>query len=265
MNETSVDIHPTAIIDKKVELAEGVKVGPYSVIKGKVFVGQGTRIDSHTVIGSDSGVVILGKNNHILPGAMVGGPPQDLKFNNEETRLEIGDANVIREFVTINVGTVTGTGLTKIGNNNLLMAYVHVAHDCRIGNNIAIANTTNFAGHVTVEDHVRIGGVCSFNQFITIGRYSFIAGDSAVNKDVMPYTIAQGKYAVSRAPNEIGMQRAGFSKEDIENVWRAVRIVTKGGRTIEEALNDITVECKPSEHIQYLVDFIRKSERGIAR
>lgn len=265
MSRASVDIHPTAIVDKRVELGHGVKIGPYSVIKGKVFIGDGTRIDSHTVIGSDSGVVSMGRNNVIFPGAMVGGPPQDLKFKNEETRLEIGDNNQIREFVTINVGTVTGTGVTQIGSNNLLMAYVHVAHDCKIGNHIAIANTTNFAGHVTVEDHVRIGGVCSFNQFITIGRYAFIAGDSAVNKDVMPYTIAQGKYAVSRAPNEIGMERAGFPKEDIENVWRAVRIVTKGGRTIEEALKDIANECKSGEHVDYLVSFIKNSERGIAR
>lgn len=260
-----VDVHPTAILDKTVELDQGVVVGPYSILKGKVFVGSGTRIESHVVIGSTHGVVQMGKNNQIMSGAMVGGPPQDLKFKNEETRLEIGDSNVIREFVTINVGTATGGGLTKIGSNNLLMAYVHVAHDCHIGNNIAIANTTNFAGHVTVEDFVRIGGVCSFNQFITVGKYSFIAGDSAVNKDVMPFTIAQGKYAVSRAANTIGLERAGFSKDEIENIYRAVRTVTKGGRTVEEALQDIATECTPSENIAYLVNFIKKSERGIAR
>jgi UDP-N-acetylglucosamine acyltransferase len=260
-----IDIHPTAILDKRVELGEGVTIGPYTILKGKVQVGAGTRIESHAVIGSDHGIVSLGQNNHIFSGAMVGGEPQDLKFKGEETRLEIGDNNAIREFVTINVGTATGTGLTKIGSNNLLMAYVHVAHDCRIGSNIAIANTTNFAGHVTVEDNVRIGGVCSFNQFITIGKFSFIAGDSAVNKDVMPFTIAQGKYAVSRAPNSIGLERAGFAKEDIENIKRAVRIITKGERTIEEALEEIKKECGNSEHIEYLVAFIQKSERGIAR
>jgi UDP-N-acetylglucosamine acyltransferase len=263
----SPNIHPTAIIDKRVELAEDVTVGPYSVLKGKVILGQGTKIESHAVIGSDHGVTVLGKNNHIFPGAMVGGPPQDLKFKGEETRLEVGDNNMIREFVTVNVGTVTGTGLTRIGSNNLLMAYVHIAHDCRIGNNIAIANTTNFAGHVTVEDNVRIGGLCVFNQFITIGKYSFIAGDSAVNKDIMPFTMAQGQgeYAVSRAANSIGLERAGFSKEEVDNIYKAVRIVTKGGRTIEEALADIEKECKPSENIQYLTAFIKRSERGIAR
>ena len=258
-------IHPTAIIDPRVELDADVSVGPYSIIKGKVFIGRGTKVESHVVIGSEHGVVQIGRDNHILPGAMVGGPPQDLKFKGEETRLEIGDKNIIREFVTINVGTVTGTGVTKLGSNNLLMAYVHIAHDCNIGNNIAIANTTNFAGHVTVEDHVRIGGVCSFNQFITIGKYAFIAGDSAVNKDVMPFTIAQGKYAVSRAPNSVGLERAGFPKDEVDNIWKAIRIVTKGGRTIEESLQDIEKECQPSENIKYLVKFIKASERGIAR
>lgn len=260
-----VDIHPTAILDKTVELDSGVTVGPYAVLKGKVFVGSGTVIESHAVIGSTNGVVKIGKNNKIYSSAMVGGPPQDLKYKGEETHLEIGDNNMIREFVTMNLGTVTGHGVTKIGSNNLFMAYVHVAHDCVLGNNIAVANTTNFAGHVTVEDHVRIGGVCNFNQFITIGKYSFIAGDSAVNKDVMPFTIAQGKYAVSRAANSIGLERAGFSKEEVDNVYKAVRIITKGNRTMEEALAEIDTECTPSENIQYLVNFIKKSERGIAR
>ncbi len=261
----SVDIHPTAILDKRVEIADRVRIGPYAVLMGKVLIGAGTTVASHSVIGSEHGVVKIGENNHIYASAMVGGPPQDLKFKGEETRLEIGDHNVIREFCTINVGTSTGTGVTRIGNSNLFMAYVHVAHDCKIGNHIAIANTTNFAGHVTVEDHVRIGGVCSFNQFITIGKYAFIAGDSAVNKDIMPFTIAQGKYAVSRAANRIGLERAGFSSEEVENVHRAVRSVLKGGRTIDEALEQIQETCQPSQHIEYLVQFIRKSERGIAR
>lgn len=261
----SASIHPTAIVENSVELGRDVSVGPFAVIKGKVMIGDGSKIESHAVIGSEHGVVVMGKNNHVFPGAAVGGPPQDLKFKKEETRLEIGDGNMIREFCTLNVGTVTGTGVTKIGSNNLLMAYVHVAHDCRIGNNIAIANTTNFAGHVTVEDNVRIGGLCVFNQFVKVGKYSFIAGDSAVNKDIMPFTMAQGKYAVARAPNSIGLERAGFTKDEIDNIWRAIRIVTKGGRTIEEALKDIGTDCTPSENIEFLTDFIRTSERGIAR
>lgn len=261
----SVDIHPTAVVDKRVELSENVKIGPYSVLKGKVVIGPNTKIESHVVIGSDHGVVTVGKNNHFLPGAMIGGPPQDLKFKGEETRLEVGDNNIFREFTTVNVGTSHGGGVTRLGNNNLLMAYVHVAHDCQLGNNIAVANTTNFAGHVTVEDNVRVGGVCNFNQFITLGKFSFIAGDSAVNKDIMPFTIAQGKYAVSRAPNSIALERAGMSPEEVDNIYKAIRIVTKGGRTIEQALEDIQKDCKPSENIKYLMEFIKKSERGIAR
>ena len=258
-------IHPTAILDKGVELDSSVKVGPYVVIKGKVQIGAGTVIESHAVIGSEFGTVKIGKNNHIFSSAMVGGPPQDLKYKNEPTGLELGDDNQIREVVTLNIGTATGTGMTRIGSHCLFMAYVHVAHDCQLGSHIAVANTSNFAGHVTVEDYVRVGGVCSFNQFITIGKYSFIAGDSAVNKDVMPFTIAQGKYAVSRAANVVLLERSGFAKEEIENIYRAIRIVTKGGRTIEQALADIAADCGNSEHIQYLTNFIKKSERGIAR
>jgi UDP-N-acetylglucosamine acyltransferase len=262
---SDVKIHPTAIIGKGVELDSDVTIGAFAVLKGKVFVGRGTLIDSHVVIGSDHGIVQLGKNNHVYSGAVVGGEPQDLKFKNEETRLEIGDGNKIREFVTVNVGTITGTGVTRIGNNNLLMAYVHVAHDCQIGSHIAIANTSNFAGHVTVEDHVNIGGVCNFSQFITIGKYAFIAGDSAVNKDVIPFSIAQGKYAVTRAANSILLERSGFPKDEVENIYRAIRMIVMGGRTIKEALTEIENECQPSENIKYLVSFIQKSKHGIAR
>jgi UDP-N-acetylglucosamine acyltransferase len=262
---SSTSIHPTAIIEKGVELDTGVTVGPYSVIKGKVAIGANTVIESHVVVGSEFGSVKMGKNNHLYSGAIVGGPPQDLKYKNEPTALEIGDNTLIREFVTMNIGTATGTGVTRIGSNCLFMAYVHVAHDCQFGSNIAVANTTNFAGHVTVEDNVRIGGVCAFNQFVTIGKYAFIAGDSAVNKDVMPFTIAQGRYAVSRAPNLVLLERSGFSKDEVENIYRAIRIVTKGNRTIEEALADIGKDCTPSENIKYLTEFIKNSERGIAR
>lgn len=262
---SSESIHPSAIIGPDVTLADDVFVGPYAVIKGKVTIGGGTRIESHVVIGSDNGVVEIGKRNHIFSGAMIGGPPQDLKYEGEPTKLVIGDGNMIREFVTINIGTVTGTGVTMIGDGNLLMAYVHIAHDCHIGSHIAIANTSNFAGHVTVEDNVRIGGVCAFNQFIRIGKYSFVTGDSAVNKDVMPFTIAQGKYAVSRAANTIGLERAGFSKEHVDSIYKAVRILTKGNRTIEEALQEIESSVAPNEHVAYLVNFVKSSQRGVAR
>jgi UDP-N-acetylglucosamine acyltransferase len=259
------NVHPTAIIDKQVELDSTVKVGPYSVIRGRVQIGRGSVVESHVVIGSEFGGVTLGAENHIFSGAVIGGPPQDLKYKGEPTQLVVGDKNTIREFVTLNIGTQTGGGITRLGNYNLLMAYVHVAHDCQIGNNIVIANSSNFAGHVTVEDHVRIGGICSFNQFIRIGKFSFIAGDSAVNKDIIPFSIAQGKYAVSRAANEIGMERAGFPKPEIEAVYKAIRLLTKGERTVDESIKEMQEKLMPSENVQYLIDFIKKSERGIAR
>jgi UDP-N-acetylglucosamine acyltransferase len=247
-------IHPTAIIEKGVELDSSVIVGPFSVLKGQIKIGRGTKIESHVVIGSEHGTVIIGQDNHIFSGAVIGGPPQDLKFKGENTRLEIGDRNIIREFVTLNVGTKTGGGLTKIGSDNLLMAYVHVAHDCHLGNHIVVANSSNFAGHVIVEDNVRIGGVCGFTQFTRIGRYSFIA-----------YSIAQGKYAIPRAANEVGMQRAGFPKEEVDAVYRAIRMLTRGSGTVEEILGEIEQKCMPSEHVKYLIEFIRKAEKGIAR
>ena len=260
-------VHSTAIISSQAEIAVDAEVGPFSIIKGKTSIGSGTKIESHTVIGNEHGITVIGKKNHILSGAMVGGIPQDLTYKGEPTRLEIGDGNTIREFVTINNGTQKGGGLTKIGNNGLFMAYVHIAHDCHIGNNVVIANTTNFAGHVIVEDNVRIGGVCSFNQFITIGRFAYIAGESAVNKDILPFTMVQGmgSYAVSRATNKIGIERAGFNKEEVANVHRAIRALIMGNRTIEEALDLISKECEPSPNIEHLVNFVRRSERGIAR
>lgn len=258
-------IHPTAIISDQAELEPGVTVGPYCVIRGRVKIGAGTQLDSHALVGSEHGIVEIGKNNHIYSGAVVGGPPQDLKYNGEPTKLTIGDGNRIREFVTINIGTESGGGVTSLGNDNLLMAYVHVAHDCHLGNNIVIANTTNFAGHVVVEDCVRIGGVCSFNQFITLGRYSYIAGDSAVNKDILPFSIAQGKYAVVRATNRIGLERAGFSKEEVENIHRAIRSLIMGNRTIEEALELIHSDCQMDAHMEHLVQFVKNSSRGLAR
>jgi UDP-N-acetylglucosamine acyltransferase len=145
------------------------------------------------------------------------------------------------------------------------MAYVHVAHDCHLGHHIVIANTTNLAGHVTIDDHVRIGGVCSFNQFVRVGRYAYIAGESAVNKDILPFSIAQGSYASARATNKIGLERAGFSANDVENIHRAIRSILMGNRTIDEALEMIQCECTASDHIRYFVDFVKSSERGIAR
>lgn len=260
-----MNVHPTAVVGPHVELAPDVEVGPFCVLRGHVQIGRGTKLESHVVLGSEAGRVKVGENNVFSPGCVVGTQPQDLKYSGEPTELRIGNNNHIRECATINIGTPGGGGLTEIGNNCLIMAYVHIAHDCRFGDHVVVANATQFAGHVTVEDHVKIGGVCAFNQFIRLGRFSYIAGASMANKDILPFTIAQGNYAVSRAVNKIGLERAGFVRSEIDGIQRAVRTILKGADTMEEALEIIGKECEPTASIEHLVSFIRSSERGVAR
>ncbi len=263
---TTTSIHPTAVVENDVELDSGVVIGPYSVVKGRVRIGKNTVINSHVTIGSSSTVVSIGENNNFLPGAMVGGPPQDLSYKNDPTKLEIGNHNIFREFVTINCGTVKGGGVTRIGNHCMLMSYVHVAHDCQIGDHVVVANGCQFAGHVTVEEHVHIGGMCGIVQFARVGRFAYVGGASHIRKDVLPYTIAEGsEMARCRATNKIGLQRAGYSKDEIENIARAIRFIVVGDRTLEESLQKITGECKASDHIRHLINFIENSKFGVAR
>lgn len=259
-----MSIHPSSVISKDAEIGNDVEIGPFCVIRGRVKIGAGCVLESHVSVGNDFGVVELGKNNRLAAGAAVGGPPQDLSYKGEPTKLVIGDNNTIREFATLNCGTPKGGGVTRVGSNCLIMAYAHVAHDCQVGNHVVIANSTQLAGHVIFEDHVKTGGMCGFNQFVRVGAYAFIAGDSAVNKDILPYTISQGKYAVMRACNSIGLERAGFAKDDIDSVNRAVRIVTKGGGTIEESIARIQNECLMTDSVKHFVDFMKSSSRGIA-
>lgn len=256
-----MSVHPTSIIGPNVKLGKNVQIGPFCVIAGDVTIGDGSRLISHVVLGDERTQVIIGQNNQISSGAVVGGPPQDLTYKGEKTQLVIGDNNVIREYVTINVGTPKGGGVTRIGSNNLLMAYVHIAHDCQLGNHIVIANSCQLAGHVEMQDHAKISGACMFNQFVVLGKYCYIAGDSAVNKDVPPFCIAQGKYAVIRTANEIGMDRSGFDKAAVENIRRAVRILTKSKLTLEEALKRIDEECEKVPALVDFMNFIRSPER----
>lgn len=257
-------IHPTSILSKDVVLEEDVEIGPYCNIQGQVKIGRGTFIEGHATIGSRYGIVEIGKNNQISPGAVIGGPPQDISYKSEPTKLIIGDNNIIREFTSLNLATSKGDGSTNIGNNCYFMAYSHVGHDCKIGNNVIVANNSHFGGHCEVEDHVVVGGVCAFNQFSKIGKYSFIAGSSIVNKDILPFSRAQGNYALVRATNKVGLLRKGFSRDEVNNIHKAIRIVIMGVGTVDEALARIQSECKPSENIDYLMHFIRSSKRGIA-
>ena len=256
-----MSIHPTSIIGPEVKLGKNVNIGPFCVVTGDVTIADGTQLASHVVIGDPQTQVMIGKNNRFFSGAVVGGPPQDLTYKGEKTQLIIGDNNSIREFVSINVGTPKGGGVTRIGSENLLMAYVHIAHDCQLGNHIVMANSCQLAGHVEIHDHAKISGVCLFNQFVVLGKYCYITGDSAVNKDVPPFCIAQGKYAVVRAANEIGMDRAGFSKVEIENIRRAVRIITKSKLTLDGSLQRISEECEMVPALNDFLAFIKSDER----
>jgi UDP-N-acetylglucosamine acyltransferase len=257
-------IHPSSVLSSDVILEEGVEIGPYCNIQGRVKIGSGTFVEGHATIGSRYGIVEIGKNNHISPGAVLGGPPQDISYKSEPTKLIIGDNNIIREFTSLNLATSKGDGSTVIGSNCYFMAYSHVGHDCKIGNNVIVANNSHFGGHCEVEDNVVIGGVCAFNQFSKIGKYSFVAGSSIVNKDILPFSRAQGNYAVVRATNKVGLLRKGFPKEEVANIHKAVRIVVMGAGTVDEAVARIQSECVQSDNIKYLIHFIKSSKRGIA-
>ena len=257
-------IHPTSIIQGEVEIDEGVEIGPYCLIQGKVKIKKGTFVESHATLGSRFGVVEIGENNHISPGAVIGGPPQDISYRSEPTRLKIGNNNTFREFSTVNIATTKADRETTIGDNCYLMSYTHVGHDCKIANNVIIANNSHLGGHTFIEDNVIIGGVCAFNQFVRVGRNSFVAGSSVVTKDVLPFTRAQGNYAVCRATNKIGLARKGFSRDEITNIHKAIRIILMGSDTLEQGILRIQNECAPSAHLDYFIQFIRSSKRGIA-
>ena len=257
-------IHPSSVLSPDVELAEDVEIGPYCLIQGKVKIGKGTLVEGHVTLGSRYGILEIGENNHFSPGAVIGGPPQDLTYKSEPTKLIIGNNNTFREFSTVSLATSKGDGKTEIGNNGYFMAYTHIGHDCKVGNNVTIANNSHLGGHCEIEDGVFIGGVSAFNQFTKVGKGAFIAGSSIVNKDIPPFTRAQGTYAVVRATNKIGLSRKGYPKEEVANIHKAIRIVILGSHTVEEGIERIQAECTPSPNIEYFVNFIRNSKRGIA-
>lgn len=255
-------IHESAVISPKAELAQGVEVGPYSVIGDNVKIGAGTKIGAHCVI---DGYTTIGSNNKIFTGAVVGSIPQDLKYKGEKTFLVIGDNNVIREYATLNPGTKEGTS-TTIGNNNELMAYSHIAHDCVLGNNIIIANNGTLAGHVVVEDKAVIGGLVAIHQFVRIGTLSIIGGCSKVVQDILPYSMTDGHPAKLYGINALGLRRAGVPLKTRNDLKKAMRIISDGEVSIPHAAELINKQINPkSEQINYLLEFIKKSERGIAR
>jgi UDP-N-acetylglucosamine acyltransferase len=257
-------IHPSAIIDESAQLAADVEVGPYAIIGKCVLIGKGTRIGAHAVIGDWTEI---GENNQIFHQSSVGAPPQDLKYRGEETWTRIGSNNTIREFATVHRGTVSGHGETVVGNGNLLMAYSHVAHDCRIGNGVVMANVATLAGHVTVEDNVILGGLVAVHQFSTIGAYAMIGGGTLVGLDIPPYMIAtSGKRdAKLRGLNLIGLKRRGFTDEAINCLKKAYKTLFMAGLKLPDAIEKIRQETPGCPEVNYLLEFIERSERGICR
>jgi len=256
-------IHQTAIIDPSAKIAPDVEIGAYSIIGAHVEIESGTWVGPHVVL---NGPTRIGKNNRIHQFASLGEAPQDLKYKKgDPTRLEIGDGNTIREYVTFNRGTVEGGGITRIGNNNLFMAYVHVAHDCQVGSEIVFANSASLAGHVQVEDFAILGGFTLVHQFTRIGGYAMTSMGSAINRDVPPYLIVSGNYAKPIGVNKIGLKRRGFSDESIRAINNAFKLLVRSRKPREEVNAAVQPLAEEFPEVRRFVDFINDSKRGIVR
>jgi UDP-N-acetylglucosamine acyltransferase len=255
-------IDPRALVDPAAELAPDVEVGPYTVIGAEVVIGAGTRIGPHAVI---MGTTRIGERNRIFQFASVGDDPQDKKYAGERTRLEIGNGNVIREFCTINRGTVQDQGVTRIGDDNLFMAYTHVAHDCVIGSHVIMANCATLGGHVHLDDWVVMGGFSAVHQFGKVGAHAFLANNSAVTRDVPPYVMVVGQPAVPHSVNAEGLKRRGFTAEQIRNIREAYRILYRSDLLLANAVEKLQGLGVTQPEIRPFVEFIRASTRGLIR
>lgn len=257
MIDHRAEVHPNA------KLGANVTIGPWTIIGPDVEIGDNTEIGPHVII---KGPTKIGANNQIFQFNSIGEAPQDKKYQNEDTLLEIGDNNIIREFCTLNRGTVQGGGLTKIGSNNLLMAYVHIAHDCIVGNNTIIANYVGLAGHVIVEDFVGLGGYAGVHQFCTIGAHSYVGNNCAIVKDVLPYTmVAGGDNPSAFGINSVGLSRRNFSATTIENIKTAYKIIFRKNYTVDEALPQLEAMLIECPEIQLMINMLKNSKRGVTR
>ncbi len=256
------NIHPTAIVDSKAELADDVKIGAFSIIGPDVKIDTGTTIGPHVVI---NGHTAIGKNNTVFQFSSLGEAPQDKKYQGEPTKLQIGDYNTIREFCTFNRGTTQDKGVTKIGNHNWIMAYVHIAHDCHVHNNTILANNSSLAGHVDLYDHAILGGFTLIHQFCKIGEHVITAVGSVVFKDIPPYVTASGYDANPHGINSEGLKRRGFSAESISNIKRAYKTLYRQSLTLEEAKIALSEQALAAPELNLLVEFLAQSTRGIIR
>lgn len=259
---TVAKIHPTALVDAKAELDSSVEVGPFSIIGPGVRIDAGTRVASHVVI---KGPTTIGKDNQIFQYSSLGEAPQDKKYKDEPTLLEIGDGNTIREFCTFNRGTVQDKGTTKLGSHNWVMAYVHIAHDCVVGNHTILANNSSLAGHVDIHDHAILGGFTLIHQFCKIGSHVITAVGSVVFKDIPPYVTAAGYDAKPHGINAEGLKRRGFSADNILQIKRAYKTLYRNGLTLEEAKQQLAEQQQSHPELTLLLDFLQQSTRGIVR
>lgn len=255
-----MSIHPTAIVDPRAQLAADVEIGPYSVIGPQVTIGAGSRIGPHVVV---SGRTTIGENNRIFQFSSIGDEPQDKKYDGEDTELIIGNSNTIREQCTLNRGTIQGGGITKIGDDNWLMACVHIAHDCIIGNHTVFANNSALAGHVVVEDWAILSGYSLVHQFCTIGRHSLMSFGSHINRSVPPYVVVSSDKSRPRGVNVEGLKRRGFNTEQIGRVRQAYRLLYRSGLSLEEARLQLRELAADGPEIQVMLDFLDQTERGI--
>jgi UDP-N-acetylglucosamine acyltransferase len=255
-------IDPRAVISPQAELAADVAVGPFSVIGADVVIGAGTWIGPHAVI---NGPTRIGADNKVYQFASLGDAPQDKKYKGEPTRLEIGDRNVFRECVTVNRGTTHDAGVTRIGSDNLFMAYAHVAHDCQLGDKIVMSNVATLGGHVEIGDWVILGGLSAVHQFTKVGAHCFIANNAAVTRDVPPYVMAVGQPAVPHSVNSEGLKRRGFDAAQIQNIRRAYRVLYRSGLKLKEAMAELERTAEAQSEIRPFVEFIKRSERSIVR
>ena len=255
-------VHPSAIVHAGAQLAEAVQIGPYSIIGAEVSIGQGTTVGPHTVI---EGRTSIGRKNRIFQYASLGAIPQDKKYGGEATRLEIGDGNTIREFCTINIGTAQDKGVTRIGDDNWIMAYVHIAHDCQIGDHTTFSNSAQLAGHVEIGDHAVLGGFVGVHQFCRVGAHAMIAAGAIVLQDVPPYVTAAGYPAKPHGTNNEGLRRRGFSAEDLLSIRRAYKTLYRSQLSFDEARTRIAADAQDASVLRELAAFLDVAGRGIIR
>jgi UDP-N-acetylglucosamine acyltransferase len=259
----SLNIHPTAAVDARAKVHESCLIGPYCVIGADVELGEGCQAISHVVM---EGPSKIGANNKFYPFSSIGGAPQDLTYNGEPTRLEIGEHNEVREFVTISRGTMKGHGVTHVGSHNLIMAYCHIAHDCVIGDHIIMANAATLGGHVIVEDWATVGALCPVHHFVRIGAYSFMGGGTTVTRDVLPFSkTAAARDTHAYGLNAIGLERRGFSQERIRKIHHAYKVLLASKLNTSQALEKLKAETDRGEDIDRLIRFIEESERGVIK